>query len=396
MDPQSQMAFAFYGSLLFLMLVVWRDKIERNGLMFLKRTDEGVAAIDAFGTKHADLIKVVGYFSVRISLLIMVLASAALIHGVWTIFNAPTTTPPATVGIVVPGIRVPGAPFYIPLFEGLIAIITVMVIHEFSHGIFAAAHGVKPKTLWLFLLIVIPGAGVELDETKIMRKSLRARMDIYAAGSFANVVTAVTAALFINFVLVPAFQAMTMSVGIEVLDTSAGLPAALAGIPNGTVITSVNGVDVANFDTFTTALAEVKPNETVNLATDRGPFSVMTTVHPDNPEHGYLGVIVDPRGKREVRPEWAGSIGDVARLIIEKSVGLFTYIFILHLSIGLINLLPVFPLDGGRILVDIAEDYGGGGKTMLAKLLSSFLLVVFILNLIGPQAVTWTARLLAY
>lgn len=396
MDPQTQMAFAFYGSLLFLMLVVWRDKIERNGLLFLKRTEEGIAAIDAFGTKHADLLKVVGNVSVGISLLIMVLASGALVHGVWTIFNAPTDTPAATVGIVVPGIRVPGAPFYIPLFEGLVAIMTVMVIHEFSHGIFAAAHGVKPKSLWLFLLIIIPGAGVELDETKIMRKSLRARMHIYAAGSFANVVTAVTAALFINFVLVPAFQAMTMSVGIEVLDTSEGLPAALAGIPNGTVITSVNGADVSNFDTFTTALAEVKPNETVQLATDRGPFSVMTTTHPENPEHGYLGVIVDPRGKLEVRPEWSGTLGEVARQAIEKSVGLFTYIFILHLSIGLINLLPVFPLDGGRILVDIAEDYGGGGKTMLAKLLSSFLLVVFILNLIGPQAVTWTARLLAY
>ena len=395
MDPQSQMAFAFYGSLLFLMLVVWRDKIERNGLLFLKRTEEGVVAIDAFGTAHADLLKVVGNISVGISLLIMVLASGALVHGVWTIFNAPTVTPNPTVGIVVPGIRVPGAPFYIPLFEGLVAIITVMVIHEFSHGIFAAAHGVKPKSLWLFLLIIIPGAGVELDETKIMRKSLRARMHIYAAGSFANVVTAVTAALFINFVLVPAFQTMTMSVGIEILDTTEGLPAALAGIPNGTVITSVNGADVSNFNTFTTALQEVKPNEIVNLDTDRGPFSVMTTAHPDNPEHGYLGVIVDPRGKREVRPEWTGSLGTAARYIIEKSVGLFTYIFILHFSIGLINLLPVFPLDGGRILVDIAEDYGGGIKTTAAKLLSSFLLVVFILNLIGPQAVSWTARLLA-
>jgi len=75
-------------------------------------------------------------------------------------------------------------------------------------------------------------------------------------------------------------------------------------------------------------------------------------------------------------------------------VGLFTYIFILHLSIGLINLLPVFPLDGGRILVDIAEEYGGGIKTTAAKMLSSFLLLIFILNLVGPHAVSWTARLM--
>ena len=41
------------------------------------------------------------------------------------------------VSIVIPGVEMPGSSIYIPFFYGLIALATVLIVHEFSHGFIA-------------------------------------------------------------------------------------------------------------------------------------------------------------------------------------------------------------------------------------------------------------------
>jgi membrane-associated protease RseP (regulator of RpoE activity) len=219
-------------------------------------------------------------------------------------------------------------------------------------------------------------------------------MHIYSAGPFANVVCALLAMALINLALAPAYEGLTVPVGIEVTGTTPGLPAAQAGVPNGTLVRGLNGAAVTDYASFNGALRRVGPNETVVLETDRDRFEVTTAAHPEDPSRGYLGVVIDPGGRREVREEWAGAAGDAVRWAIGASTRVLYYVFMLHISIGVINLLPVFPLDGGRMLIDLVGEWGSPSAAAAAKLLSSALLFVLILNIIGPHTVSLAARLL--
>ena len=52
---------------------------------------------------------------------------------------------------------------------GIIALITVMVVHEFGHGIISRVEGVKIKSIGVLFLAVLPGAFVEPDEEDIQK-----------------------------------------------------------------------------------------------------------------------------------------------------------------------------------------------------------------------------------
>ena len=55
----------------------------------------------------------------------MILMAGALVYSLKTLMDAPT------VSLVVPGVEVPGSPIFIPLLSGLIALATVLIVHEF-------------------------------------------------------------------------------------------------------------------------------------------------------------------------------------------------------------------------------------------------------------------------
>ena len=115
--------------------------------------------------------------------------------------------------------------------------------------------------------------------------------------------------------------------------------------------------------------------------TDRE-IEVVAIKHPDNATKPFLGLSV--KQHIYLKEEYANRYGDSPWLLYHLSQLLF-WVFALNLGIGLINLLPLGIVDGGRMLGTVLGRFKNkrlAGKIFfLITLLSVFIL---LFNLIGP------------
>jgi membrane-associated protease RseP (regulator of RpoE activity) len=245
----------------------------------------------------------------------------------------------AGVQLVIPGLT-------IPLWHGLIGLVVVMVVHELSHGVTARADGLPLKSVGLVLLAVIPGAFVEPDEEVLSKAPLRSRLRVYGAGSLANVVTALIALLIINFAISPLLQPSGVLVSGVIEDGPAyGL------LQKGDVITAMDGVQIKGMDQFIEFMNKTKPGETVTLTVLRDGkelhINLKLGAHPNNPEKGYIGIYPSQNVVSRIGMGW----------LILPMFFAFYWIYVLNIGIGLMNLFPLVPLDGGRMLDDVFKEY---------------------------------------
>ncbi len=83
---------------------------------------------------------------------------------------------------------IPGVNPFVPLWYGIAALIITLVVHEGGHGILARANNMKIKSLGLLYAIVPIGAFVEPDEEELLASPRRKRLRVYAAGATINIV----------------------------------------------------------------------------------------------------------------------------------------------------------------------------------------------------------------
>ena len=89
----------------------------------------------------------------------IIVAFGAMIFITWTIISTlPSVFETPSVSIVIPGVEMPGSSIYVPFLYGLIALATVLIVHEFSHGVQAIGEKIPIKSIGLLLFAVIPGA----------------------------------------------------------------------------------------------------------------------------------------------------------------------------------------------------------------------------------------------
>ncbi len=97
-----------------------------------------------------------------------------------------------SVEVIIPGVTT-------PLIAGIVSILIVMVVHEFSHGIAARLGDIPVKSTGLFIFLILPGAYVEPDERYMENSSYFDRMRVFGAGSYSNIVLGFTLALIYSF-----------------------------------------------------------------------------------------------------------------------------------------------------------------------------------------------------
>jgi len=256
---------------------VSRVEFEAKFPVFMLKFKKPVEYMYRFGKKYSKLLKVLGDISVIIGVLGMIIAGALLTKGTFDIINGG----PAQVGLVIPGVRIPGSPVYIPLVEGLVAILLLAIFHEGMHGIMAAAHGIKSKYTALILMLFIPAAGVEVDEEKLRKKDTMTKLRIFAAGSMGNFILAGLVFLLI----IPTgwiVGANSQFKGLKVLNSSN------IAFKSDEVIQSVNGIDTRSIDRLQAALVEIGPNANVSVQTNQR----VVTGRLD--AKGKLGVYIEP------------------------------------------------------------------------------------------------------
>ena len=171
--------------------------------------------------------------------------------------------------------------------------------------------------------------------------------------------------------------------GVEITGILEGKPAALAGIEEGTIITSVNGVETLEVDKFVHEMSVVSPGDTVEFGTSSGTYTVAMQEDPQVKGKAHMGVFLEQVS--DATPEAEEKYGFLIPVML-WFYGLFLWIAQLNLMIGILNFLPIWILDGGRIFHDLLG-YVVKKKQILyfmLNLLFMFVTLLLLFNLIGP------------
>jgi len=305
----------------------------------------------------------------------MIVMTYLLLSSLSTVFETPS------VSLVIPGVEIPGSPIYIPFFYGIIGLATVLIVHEFSHGILARVEKINIKSIGLLLFAVLPGAFVEPDEEDMKKAKKPSRMRVYAAGSIANISLFVVAFLITisisSFIIPETFH----EEGIQIESVIEGAPAYNI-LQTGMIIESLNGINVSNGSTYSNAISTLKPGEIVNVTTNQGTYSFKAGENPNNNSLGYMGVQAVKNYK--INDNIANTYGNTLPWIWFPLLELFNWIKFLNLAIGLFNLLPMKPLDGGHLLEELL-DYKLSENIVkpIIVLISSFMIFIIAISLIA-------------
>ena len=301
------------------------------------RTKRLLGFIDRLSRLNPHFWKVYGDIGIALGYVGMAFVFYALLKT--AIETLKTKTSPSGVQLVIPGVT-------IPLWYGLIGLAVVMVVHELSHGVVARAEKLPLKSVGLVLLAIIPGAFVEPDEEELKKASLRSRLRVYGAGSMANVLTAIITALLITYAISPVLSPS----GILVSNVVKGSPAD-GVLQKGDVIIAINGHEMKTMDQFIEFMNKTKPGEVITLTVLRNGqelnLKVTLAEYPDKPGKGYIGIYPSQHVTSKVGHDW---------LILPLFFSLY-WIYVLNIGIGLMNLFPLVPLDGGRMLDDLIKEY---------------------------------------
>jgi len=250
---------------------------------------------------------------------------------------------------VLPGIT-------IPLFAGIISLVILLVVHEFSHGVLARIAKVKIKSVGVVLFGIIPfGAFVEPDERKVKRLSKNEQNRIYIAGVSANVFVAV---LFFALTMLLAYGVLPYlpTGGVRIIGIEANTPAASVLSLNETLF-KWNNATIYNIY----SLERIENSYTggiVHLVTSNGPVNI--TPMPD----GRLGIYLAPA---KTGPTYG---------FVNFLLSIFVLSFALNLFVAIFNLLPLPGFDGWRIYKNEIK------SNRILNLLAGITLLSILLNVL--------------
>jgi membrane-associated protease RseP (regulator of RpoE activity) len=342
-------ALQFYA---ILFIVIWtlafllkdKLKIEIHGPLLMRKTTRMRGLIDRIAQRH----KRFWTWTMNIGIFVAFFFMAVMVYFLFTSLPSLFTAPQAA--LILPGVDLPGSPIFVPLVYGILALVTVMVVHEFGHGILARVEGISIKSIGVLMLAILPGAFVEPDEEEIKKSKRSSKLRIYAAGSVFNIMLAALALIAVigisNFAIPAAFN----SDGVQIDSVVPKSPASDV-LTNGMVIRSVNGVSTSNYTNYQKTLSTLKIGQTVSVVTDQGTFNIKTVKNPNNSTRGYIGI--RSTVNMEINENVAKTYGDQIPWIWMYLKEIFWWIFLLNFAVGTFNLLPVKPLDGGLMLEEV-------------------------------------------
>ncbi len=373
--------------LMIVFLYLERHKIKIQKIFFpvlyfvMYKTKIGLKSMDYAAKKLPTALKGLSFLGVLIGFLGMILIVIELLKNTVYLLIKPG---------IAPGIQ-PVLPFeakgvfFVPFIYWILAIFIIAGVHEFSHGLIARAYKIKIKSSGVAFLGVIfpliPAAFVEPEEKQLLKKSLKAQLSVFAAGPFANIITAGIVILLIIHVAAPISGVAFDTNGVEVVDIVADGPFAQAGVKEGEIIHKMEHTKIDSVKNFTKALTKYKAGDIVVIKTTESAYAVQLGSHPQNVTKPYLGI--STKQFREVKPGFAAKYGLFIPKAIEWVSGFLYWLFVLNLGIGLFNLLPLGPIDGGRMVKVILERISPKKGYQIWKYMSLFFFVVILFNIVA-------------
>jgi membrane-associated protease RseP (regulator of RpoE activity) len=349
--------------------MMWRTK---RGLSFIDRMAKFRRWWRAYGT-----VAVVVGFS------LMVFVFVNLLLNLIYVLSRPAAAVPG-VQLVLPGL-VPG----LTVVSWLVAVSTVLFVHELSHGFLLRSQGLQTKSVGLLLLVAIPGAFVEQNDKQMSRAPVLRQMRVFAAGAFSNVLFAILCLVILVLLIVP-------KPGAYVFAVAKGSPADNLHITPGMRIHSFNERIINQPADFESFMEQTRPHEKVRVVSSLGDSVVTLAENPENENRGFFGVFLASAASRWNFANPLFVLGtSVAELMGSTVFHPFLYeplvpweifdmikwMFVLNLGIGLFNLLPAVPLDGGYLLRGLLEKKMSKERAnKVTKAISIFVLMLILTN----------------
>ena len=296
-------------------------------------------------------IRVFADVSVIAGFLMMGFAFWFLLSNISNFFVEPTEF--AELTVLIPGITLTSAS---AILYFLLSIPIVLVIHEGAHGIVATLEKIKIKTGGFAIFIALFAGFVEPDEKEFDDARKISKLRVIGAGATSNVIFAfalgailLTNPLFALILPEPFLEWFYDAPdGVGIISIIEGSGAEKAGLQKNDVITGID--DIAIITPMDFQKADLKPGDIVTVTVQRDgqllqlPVEIMPS--PDDPDKGLVGIMRDSAFYKPVYNfiEW------------DPQVSMFLlWLWMISFFIGIINMLPLPILDGGKFIYTIIE-----------------------------------------
>jgi membrane-associated protease RseP (regulator of RpoE activity) len=382
-----------FFSLLAVLIYRDRKKIDfKYYILFMRRTKRFRDILDRIARKSILFWKIVGTIAIVVCLYFMAQGTYALISTAYLVYTGVITQPALQIALPIPSSQMTVGPGFIgiPFWFWIIVIAVILIPHETFHGIIARAEKIKLKDVGLLLLAIFPGAFVEPDEKQLEKSKTMTKLRIFAAGSFINILIGISVMFLVQYLI----WAPNTN-GILITSVNETSPAGLLGLKPGMVLESVDGkgtnvnfndysflflmVPKSNTENITYVMSSLvlskilesyKPGDVVTLNVSGSNYTLKLGENPQIKDFPYIGI---------------GSMMNV------RDISLFLVVFpilgmIASLSflVGIFNILPIYPLDGGLIVKTIAERFfkkKTANKITMA--ITIFLVIIIIYSFVG-------------
>ncbi len=243
------------------------------GVVLMVRTTHGQRFLERISSNRR-FWRAFGEFSIWLCLLSMLGVVVMLIIGaIRTVQAPPEEYLPASDLLLIPGVT-----SFVPFLWPVLALVFALVIHEYSHGIQARAHGMRVRSFGLLLAGPIPiGAFAEPQMHEMVRAPRRERMRLYAAGPSINIIATYVALILLS---AAASGLVVSHPGVYATGVIAEEGADDAGLLPYEIIIRIDGVRVSDYSEF---------SEQMDLLSSGDEATITVLSHPNS------------EGKRTVR-----------------------------------------------------------------------------------------------
>ena len=236
------------------------------GIVLMVRTTRGQRFLERISSTRA-FWRAFGEFSIWLCLLAMLgVVTLLILSAISTAMAPPEEYLPASDLLLIPGVT-----SFVPFWWPVLALIFALVIHEYSHGIQARAHGMKVRSFGLLLAGPIPiGAFAEPQTHEMVRAPRRERIRLYAAGPSINIIATYVALIVLS---AAASGLVASNPGVYATGIIADEGAEEAGLLPYEIITHIDGAEVPGNNEFSEQMGMLSSGEEIV-------FTVVS--HPDS------------------------------------------------------------------------------------------------------------------